>query len=198
MSPTDDSPSALGSLLARHKAGDPGAVNAILVHCQGRLKQLTRQMLHRFPGVRRWEDTSDVFQHVVADLISTLRQLTFDSPADFLQLAACRIRWALLDLAKKRRPDLVGAGADDSAPDPVAGKPDSTNDPYNLAQWEEVHSRIDRLPPDARQLFDLLYYQDLTQAEAAEVLGVPLRTLKRKWQHARANLMSLLGNMTPF
>jgi len=199
MSSPGDAPSSLGVLLSRHKAGDSAAINEILIHCQERLKQLTRQMLQRFPGVQQWEETSVVFHNVLISLTLALRQLTFDTMTDFLQLAACHIRRELLDLAKKCRPILVGGpGGESSAPDPVATKPDPTNDPYNLAQWEEVHSRIDQLPPDHRHLFDLLYYQGLTQPEAAELLGVPLRTLKRTWQRARENLMRLLGNTTPF
>jgi len=199
MSSTGDAPSSLGVLLTRHKAGDPAAINDILIHSQERLKQLTRQMLQRFPGVQKWEETSDVFHNVLINLTVALQQLTFNSTTDFLRLSACHIRRELLDLAKKCRPILVGGpGEDSSTPGQVADKPDSTNDPYNLAQWEEVHSKIDQLPDDDRQLFDLLYYQDLTQPEAAELLGTPLRTLKRKWQGARENLMRLLGNATPF
>jgi RNA polymerase sigma-70 factor (ECF subfamily) len=199
MSPPADAPSSLGLLLGRHRAGDPNAINAILVHSQERLKQLTRQMLQRFPGVQQWEETSDIFHNVLISLTNALRELTFNSPTDFLQLAACHIRWELLDLAKKCRPVLVGAPAQQSsALDPVVDKANSSNDPYNLLQWEEVHTRIGLLSPDDRQLFDLLYYQGLTQPEAAELLATPLRTLKRRWQGARESLIRSFRNEPPF
>jgi RNA polymerase sigma-70 factor (ECF subfamily) len=64
--------------------------------------------------------------------------------------------------------------------------------------WEELHTRIAGLPDEDRRLFDLIYYQGLTQPEVAELLGMPLRTLKLAWQHARARLMLGLGNEIPF
>jgi RNA polymerase sigma factor (sigma-70 family) len=192
-------PSELTVWLGRHKTGDPRATNELIRHSQDRLKHLTRQMLRRFPGVHRWEDTSDVFQNVLIRLDRALRALTFDTPDHFLRLAACHIRRELIDLARKPRPELPSAGADPAASDPApADPPDSTNDPYQLALWHEVHTRIDGLPDDDRRLFDLLYYQGLSQPEAAVLLNVPLRTLKRNWQTVRVRLMLLFGNQPPF
>ena len=34
----------------------------------------------------------------------------------------------------------------------------------------------------------LLFYEGLTQEEAAKVLGISLRTVKRRWQSARCRL----------
>jgi RNA polymerase sigma-70 factor (ECF subfamily) len=195
MSP-DDPPSALAAALARHAGGDRSAVDDVLRHCQDRLKLLTRQMLRRFPGVRHWEDTSDVFQGVLIRLDRALRALTFDAPEGFLRLAAWHIRRELLDLARKPRPELPPT-PDTSDPAP-ADPSDPTNDPFQLALWREVHTRIDQLPDDDRRLFDLLYYQGMSQPEAAELLKIPLRTLKRNWQTVRARLILLLGNQTPF
>jgi RNA polymerase sigma-70 factor (ECF subfamily) len=194
----DDAPSSLRPLLDRHQLGDAETANAIILHCQDRLKRLTRRMLRRFPDVHRWEQTSDVFHNVVLRLATALRALTPDTPTDFLRLAACHIRRELIDLSRHRRPVLVGStAAANRSLDPVAGKPDTTNDPYNLAAWAELHSRIAALPDEDRRLFDLLYYQGLTQPEAAGLLGVPLRSLKRAWQHARIRLMRDLGNDAP-
>jgi len=156
-------------------------------------------MLRKFPGVHQWEETSDVFHNVVLRLTTALREIKFDTPADFLRLAAWHIRRELIDLSRRRRPVLVsGQAGGDSRPDPIGAEPDSTDDPYNLAVWEELHTRIAALSDDDRRLFDLVYYQGLTQPEAAELLGMPLRTLKHAWQAARARLMLALGNEVPF
>jgi RNA polymerase sigma factor (sigma-70 family) len=195
----DSAPSSLAELLHRHKAGDREASRAILAHCHDRFKQLTRQMLRRYPGVHNWEETSDVFHNVVVRLDSALREITFDTPANFLGLAAWHIRCELIDLSRLRRPVLVSGPSDgDSGPDPLGATPDSADDPYRLAVWEELHSRIAALSDDDRKLFDLIYYQGLTQPEAAELLGMPLRTLKHAWQQARIRLMLALGNEIPF
>ena len=39
---------------------------------------------------------------------------------------------------------------------------------------------IDGLPEDEREVFDLVRIQGLTQAEAAEVLGVSAKTVQRR------------------
>jgi DNA-directed RNA polymerase specialized sigma24 family protein len=40
---------------------------------------------------------------------------------------------------------------------------------------------VARLPDKLRAVFDLLWYQGLTQAEAAALLGVAVRTVKSRW-----------------
>src|SRR5438874_1089124 len=54
-----DSTALLQHWLDRHQAGDPDARAELIRHSQERLRHLTRQMLRHYPGVRRWEDTSD-------------------------------------------------------------------------------------------------------------------------------------------
>jgi RNA polymerase sigma factor (sigma-70 family) len=71
--------------------------------------------------------------------------------------------------------------------------PDPTNDPLNLADWTEFHEQVDRLPPGAREVFDLLWYGGLAPAEVAVELGVSVRTVKRHWREARLLLSDRLG-----
>ena len=46
-------------------------------------------------------------------------------------------------------------------------------------------------------MFDLLFYQGLSQAEAAAVLGVAEITIKRRWRAARMRLVQTLGGKLP-
>ena len=39
--------------------------------------------------------------------------------------------------------------------------------PIHLADWTEFHEQVDALTDEHREVFNLLWYQDLTQAEAA-------------------------------
>ena len=61
----------------------------------------------------------------------------------------------------------------------------------------EFHRRVEDLPEEEREVFHLLWYQDVSQPEAAELLGVPLVRLKRCWQSARRRLYDLLGGELP-
>src|SRR5262249_12667200 len=86
----------------------------------------------------------------------------------------------------------------EGGPVPFDGPADSSNDPGKLAGWGEIHRQIGLLPDDEREVFDLHWYQGLTHAEAAELLGVSVSMVKRRWQSARIRLMEALGGELPF
>jgi RNA polymerase sigma-70 factor (ECF subfamily) len=53
------------------------------------------------------------------------------------------------------------------------------------------------MPDEEREIFDLLWYQGLSQAEAATLLKVSERTIKRRWQSARLKLHHALRGGLP-
>jgi hypothetical protein len=57
--------------------------------------------------------------------------------------------------------------------------------------WAEFHEKAAELPQELRRTFDLVFGQRLPESKAAEILGVPVRTLRRRCQSA---LLILLGN----
>jgi RNA polymerase sigma factor (sigma-70 family) len=192
--------------LDRLQAGDESARLELVNRSCDRLTNLTRQMLRDFPGVRRWEDTDDVFQNAVLRLCSALKQVTPRTVNEFIRLAALQIRRELLDLARHYYgPQGHGAhhasdvGGSDSANrlrldlSPL----ESTYEPSRLAIWSEFHERVDTLPDNEREVFDLLWYQGLTQGEAATVLGVNERTILRRWQQARLKVHKALQGQLP-
>jgi RNA polymerase sigma-70 factor (ECF subfamily) len=52
---------------------------------------------------------------------------------------------------------------------------------------------LDTLPPDQREVLLLVCYQELTYAEAAEVLDIPVGTVMSRLARARAALAQKLG-----
>ena len=66
--------------------------------------------------------------------------------------------------------------------------PDDSSDPQKLSQWTEFHEYVEKLPEEDRSLFDLLWYQGLTMGETSELLGLPLRSLGRRWKSVRIRL----------
>ena len=46
-------------------------------------------------------------------------------------------------------------------------------------------------------MFDLLWYQELSQQEAATLLGVSVPTVKRRWSDAKIELIDALGDNFP-
>ena len=63
-----DEASQLAACLERLASGDLAARDEIIELCGGRLRVLASRMLSRFPTVRRWDDTDDVFQNAAMRL----------------------------------------------------------------------------------------------------------------------------------
>ena len=192
--------------IERLRDGDNMARIALLDCACERLTRMVRKMLKGYPGVARWEQTDDVLQNALLRLDRALKAVAPPTSRDFFRLAAAQIRRELIDLAH-RYSGHEGLGAHHSTfagPEQPDGSPagksepsDSTYEPGRLACWTEFHRRIESLPDEDREIFDLLWYQGLTQAEAAAVLGVTERTVSRKWISARLKLNDLLGGDLP-
>ena len=170
------------------QAGDGKARQELCGHACERLRKLTRRMLRGYPLVRRLEQTDDVLQNSMMRLYRALADVTPESLRHFYSLAGVQVRRELLDLAKHH------ARLDGHADQPVKDEADDSEDPSTLAQWTEFHQQVEALPEDEREVFNLLWYGELTQAEAAEILGIAVRTVIRRWQAARVRLYKVLSD----
>jgi RNA polymerase sigma-70 factor (ECF subfamily) len=71
-------------------------------------------------------------------------------------------------------------------------------DATRLSAWTGFHRQIDLLEDADRELFELLWYQGLTQPETADLLGISRATMIRRWQGARLRLFDALkGHLPP-
>ena len=192
--------------LDRLNAGDAAARGDLIDTACGRLTRLARKMLHADGRVRHWEETDDVFQSAMVRLCRALEQITPQSAREFFRLAALQVRRELIDLARhyygphgsagKQHSKGVAKQADDllqDTPEPA----DSSQDPSRLMAWTEFHEQIGALPDEQREVFDLLWYQGVTHAEAATLLHVSEKTIQRRWQAACLSLHETLGGRLP-
>lgn len=186
----------LQDLIDRALGGDETAHEALLHHACDRLLRLTRKMFHGYPNLRRWEQTDDVFQNGMIRLHRALAGVRVESVRHFFNLAAVQVRRELLDLAKHHfGPGGVGANhhTDGQPADGEGGAVhDTAAEPEDVSGWGEFHAQVEKLPGDELEVVNLLFYEGLTQEEAAKVLGVSPRTLKRRWQSAKVKLSEAL------
>jgi RNA polymerase sigma factor (sigma-70 family) len=192
----------LQGLLDRHSKGDARARDELMALAFDPLVRLTRAMLRKYPGVHRWEGTDDVMQGASMRLYRSLSEVTPPTPADFYRLASAQIRRELIDLARRfAGPHGIGANYDSydpaRGPESTPSEHDESQDPAQLAEWSAFHQQAGALPDQLRSVFDLIYYQGLSQEDAAEALGVSVRTVKRHWQKARLALHDALGGRLP-
>src|SRR5205823_892299 len=103
-----------------------------------------------------------------------------------------QVRRELTDLARRHYGPQGGAAHHHSVPPQGAGqdagaaldRPDVRDEPSRLAVWAELHEKAGALAEAEREVFDLIYYQGLTHAEAAALLGVSTKTVQRGWLRA--------------
>ncbi len=191
----------LNDLLARARAGDPAAHDELIRRCSVRLELLTRKLLRGFPGVRRWEDTGDVFQNAAMRLVRALSAVSPTNTRDFFGLAAEQIRRELIDLARHYRgPEGDGRNLRD-LPDPALSGQAAFDPPAphveDLDRWAALHEAVHQLPAEEREVFMLSFYHGWTQADVAELFQVDERTVRRRYQAATARLSELLGGRLP-
>jgi RNA polymerase sigma factor (sigma-70 family) len=203
----DDHSTQIQGCIDRMRSGDALARDELLAIALERLTRLTRKMLRDFPGVHRWEQTDDVLQNAALRLHRALGEIQPPTVADFFRLAAAQVRRELIDLARRysgaeglgaHHASIAAAGKGTEVQAAAGPSPtDTTYDPDRLASWTEFHCQVESLPVEEREAFDLLFYQGLSQAEAAAVLDVSERTIKRRWQAARLRLVQTLGGKMP-
>lgn len=175
------------------RRGDPEARGQIIDHTCERLRLLTRKMLRGYPGVRRWSQTDDVLQNAMLRLHRSLAGVRPESPRQFYGLAATQIRRELIDLSRHYYgAEGVGARHHTDGGKAAEARTDGDLRPEDLESWTRFHEQVERLPDEQREIVSLLWYEGLSQPEAANVLGISLATAKRRWQAARLALYGRL------
>ncbi len=185
------------------RVGDSRAREELFRRVGNRLEKLARKMLRGFPGVQRWAQTDDVLQSALVRLLRALDDVHPESAREFFALSTEQIRRELIDLARHfYGPHGVGAnhastpsanGTHEVSVDPST----QSNEPSLLSAWTEFHQQVAKLPREEREVVDLLFYQELPQAEASELLGVTVRTVQRRWQSALLRLHDILKHSWP-
>lgn len=177
----------LGRCLEQIEAGSEDAREAAIEHTCDRLRIIASRMLRGSPKVKRWTDTDDLLQDALIRLHRSLAEVKPATARQFYGLAATQLRRQLIDLARKQY-GVHGIGANHQTDSNKLFDEQPSNQPQTLDAWTEFHQQIDLLPEDEKEVVHLLFYDGLTQSEAAKVLGISLATLKRRWQAARLTL----------
>ena len=127
---------------------------------------------------------------MVERLLKALREARPATVRQFFSLAAQHIRWELNDLARRLDEQAPATELGDR-PVPAPAGSDSALSPDARLMLDA----IGQLPDDDREAFDLVRIQGLTQPEAAEVLGVSVKTVQRRLNRARLMLAEKLDDL---
>lgn len=198
----------LNQCIDQLREGDEGARERILDIVVERLIHLVRKMKKGFPKVARWEETDDVFQNASMRLYKALAEVDVQDACHFYRLAALHFRRELIDMARRyqgpqgmgRHHQTMAQGNFNNDQDemPMAFDPGGmTQNPQKVAEWSEFHKEIEKLPQAEKDVFDLIWYHGMGQEEAAGILDVSVRQVKRRWRSAKLLLHEQLGGDIP-
>jgi RNA polymerase sigma-70 factor (ECF subfamily) len=180
-------------------AGDSPAepiVRALLDQAVRRLHLLCATLLYRsYPRLTQPPlnmQADELLGAVAERLLKALREARPRTVRELFALANQHMRWELNDLARRLddQPDAVEL-CEGLVPAPATSASGLTPEGRRMLQ------AIGDLPEDEREAFDLVRIQGLTQVEAAEVLGVSIKTVQRRLNRALLILEEELDDLGP-
>lgn len=169
------------ALVRRVAAGDADALR-LLYERFGRIVYAFAYRFVRDPGLAE-ECTQDVF------LALWRRAAGFDPSRAKLStwlLAVTRNRAIELGRQRSRRPAPAGDAADEAEHDEHA--PDPSAVAIEVDRAERVALALSELPAEQREVVVLAYFDQLSHTEIAELIGIPLGTVKGRMRLALERL----------
>ena len=112
----------------------------------------------------------------------------------FFAYAAKTMRNVIIDAARERHAERRGGGAE-HVPIDDEGSPDVA-DPHaseELLRVNDALLELETLDPELVQVVEMRYFGGYSEQEIAEMQGVTERTVRRRWDKARAWLYVALG-----
>jgi RNA polymerase sigma-70 factor (ECF subfamily) len=172
-------------------------IRQLLAGAVSRLHLLCRSMLLRsYPRLAQPPlnlQAEEMLSAVTERLLKAMREARPKNVRQFFALACQHMRWELNDVARRLDKQTPPVAVRESL---VAAAPETTGGPLS-AQATRIFEAIDKLPADEREAFDLVRIQEMTQPEAAEILGVGLRTVQRRLNRALLLLAEALPDLRP-
>ena len=171
--------------------GDPHAAEQLLPLVYDELRKLAAQKLAQEKPGQTLQATALIHEAYLR-LVGVEKAQQWDSRGHFFAAAAEAMRRILVDNARrKRRPK---HGGDRKRLDLDAAAPIALTPADDLVELDEALSRLERTDAVAARLVKLRYFAGLSMPQAAEALGMPLRTTERNWTYAPRNSAREFGS----
>jgi len=184
---------AITLLLQRAAGGDRQALDAIYQSLYPELKRVARARL-RHQGRGNEMGTTMLVHESFVRLVNA-RDLRLQDRHHFFAYAAKTMRNIIIDSARQHLAERRGGGvAHDTLGGDEALQVAGTGPSEELIRVSEALQALEAVDPDLAQLVDMRYFGGYSEAEIAELQGVTERTVRRRWDKARAWLYVALGN----
>jgi RNA polymerase sigma-70 factor (ECF subfamily) len=183
--------------------GDASAepiIRALLSSSVRRLHLLCATLLYRsYPRLSKPPmnlQADEMLSGVVERMIKALRDVRPKTVRQFFALANQHMRWELNTVARRldREAHAVELRESTVESPAAANEHDSSEISPNTTRILEA---IETLPEDDRETFCLVRVQGMTQADAAAVLGVAVKTVQRRLARSLPLLATQLRDLRP-
>jgi RNA polymerase sigma factor (TIGR02999 family) len=176
-------------ILAAIEEGDPHAAAQLLPLVYDELRKLAAQKMAQEKPGQTLQATALVHEAYLR-LVGSDQDQHWDSRGHFFAAAAEAMRRILLNRARDRKRLKRGGELRRVDLDQVEIALDT--DDEQLISIDEALAQLADEDPGAAQLVNLRFFAGLTLKEAADSLGLALRTAERQWTYARAWLYARL------
>jgi RNA polymerase sigma factor (TIGR02999 family) len=175
--------------LAAIRQGDRGAMQDVFQLVYRELRDLAGRELARRPNPSTLSSTTLVHEAYLK-LVDRTRA-DWKDRHHFFAVAAKAMRQILVDHVRHKLADKRGAGARHV---PLSETQIGVEDRLvEVLALDEALGQLEKLSERLGQVVELRFFGGLSVEEAAEVLGVTPRTVKRDWRKARALLFHHLN-----
>jgi RNA polymerase sigma factor (sigma-70 family) len=135
----------------------------------------------------------EMLDAVVERLLKAMRQVRPPTVRQFFALANQHMRWELNDLARRLDEESRAVELRESS---VPAPAESSASQLSL-NIRRIMESIEGLPEEEREVFNLVRIQGMTQAEAAAVLDVSIKTIQRRLNRGLMLLSDQLRDLQP-
>ncbi|MFO0836198.1 MAG: ECF-type sigma factor [Phycisphaerales bacterium] len=188
-------PNDLTAILRRVEAGESAAAPLLLEAIYDELRSLARaQMNAERPG-----HTLEATALVHEAYLKLVRQTDagWKDRAHFFASAAIAMRRILIDHARARLREKRGGGVSRAALDPERLAQGMELDDIELVSLGEALDELEQTDPLGARLVAMRYFADMEIEQIAAVEGIADRTVRRRWNLARARLFHRLTGAPP-
>lgn len=180
----------LTHILKRIEAGEADASSELMPLVYDKLRRLAANQLRKEPAGHTLQPTALVHEAYL-QLVNPENPPQWRHQGHFFAAAAQAMRRILVDHARRKRAAKRSGDRKRVPLDPnEAVVPPRRPD---LLELDDALTRLAERQPEIAQLVALRYFAGLTMQQAAEALGISLRTAQRHWTYARAWLLSDLS-----
>jgi RNA polymerase sigma factor (TIGR02999 family) len=172
-------------ILSAIEQGDPHASQRLLPLVYEELRKLAAQKLAQEKPGQTLEATALVHEAYLR-LVDTGEELRWDNRRHFFAAAAEAMRRILVENARRKKSRKRGGGHDRQDADLYDLPCKNAGDPLEVLAIHETLERLAAKSPRKAELVKLRYFLGCTIAEAAQILGIAVKTAEEDWTFARA------------